>query len=474
MAERKSGPVKPPVIDLTAREASDSAAEAPAETPSASPTKSAARQSKAAAAAEARATPEIIEENKAAAEGIPLEDAAVVETAKAQPGPELTEPEAAEPEPRHTPLPPRPPARLAMPWSAISIAAVAGAVIGAGLTYALANWIALPTKAPEFDDPAPALESLADRADGLDGRLTNVENIAKNTQVSLDATLVQIDATTKELRDAIAAIPAQQPADLSGIEQELQTLESRVAAIAAGASSADASALADNLVALEKSLNELTTRVAAIDIHVGQNDATVAGLKTDVEAAKVAIAEQNRTIGGADIGPQVRLPLIVSGLEAAFANGRPFRTELDGLVALLPDISVPAPVTAAAETGLVRPDALADEFEARVPDILAGRTGESTGDWTTDAIEWAKALLALRPAEEIEGDTPEAIVSRLEGAVNRHDFTTAATLLAQLPEPMQTAAGDLGTAIVTHAAAEQFVNGLRAQALADAPASATN
>jgi hypothetical protein len=261
---------------------------------------------------------------------------------------------------------------------------------------------------------------------------------------------------------------------LSGIQQELQTLEGRVAAIAAGASSADASALADNLVGLEKSLSDLSTRVGAIESQVGRNNATVASLKTDVEAAKAAIAEQNRTIGGADIGPQVRLPLIVSGLEAAFANGRPYKTELDGLTALLPDITVPLPLTSAAETGLVRPDALADEFEARVPDILAGRTGESTGDWTADAIEWAKALLALRPAEEIEGDTPEAVVSRLEGAVNRHDFTTAATLLAQLPAPMQAAAGDLGTAIVTHAAAEQFVNGLRAQALTDAPASATN
>ncbi len=73
--------------------------------------------------------------------------------------------------------------------------------------------------------------------------------------------------------------------------------------------------------------------------------------------------------------------------------------------------------------------------------------------------------MALRPAEEIAGDTPEAVVSRLEGAVKRHDFASAATLLAQLPQPMQAAAGELGAAIAAHAAADTFLAGLRAQAL---------
>ncbi len=79
MAERKSGPVKPPVIELTAREADKPAAATTA-------------GGKAAEAAEA----------------------AAAET-----------PAAAEEPVRPTP-PPRPQARLAMPWSAISIAAVAG------------------------------------------------------------------------------------------------------------------------------------------------------------------------------------------------------------------------------------------------------------------------------------------------------------------------------------------------------------
>jgi hypothetical protein len=355
-----------------------------------------------------------------------------------------------------------------MPWSAISIAAVAGALLGSVLTYSVANWIALPRQAPAFADPTPALDSLEERLAALDARLAATEAAGGRTQQSLDATLVQLDTGLAEVRksvtDLAATIPAAQPVDLTAIEEELRTLEGRVTAIAAGASSADAAALAENLVGIEESLAGLSTRFASVEERVNAGDATIRTLTADVEAAKTAIAAQNRTLGGAEIGPAVRLPLILSGLESAFATGRPYEGELQSLVALLPDLTVPEPVTAAAGTGLPRPDALVDRFESAVPDILAGRTGESTGDWAQDAVEWAKALLALRPAEETEGSTPEAIVSRLEAAVGRYDFQAAAALLGELPEPMRLAAGELGEAIVAHATASRFIAGLRAQA----------
>jgi hypothetical protein len=506
MAERKSGPVKPPVIDLKARDATETPAEQPAgegptlpldepvpaaatpdTVPAVPPRVKAPKTSKAAAAPPEGAViadPIATEEGRAAAEGIPLpgdtsaatpEPAAPVASQSVPPPPEPPRPE---PEPHEAatippPMPPRPPARLAMPWSAISIAAVAGAILGAGLTYAVSNWIALPQQAPAFEDPTPALGTLTDRIDGLDSRFAALEETTLDTRVSLDATLVQLDTVTTELRQSIAdlgaSIPAPQPAtDLTAIEAELQTLESRVAAIAAGASSADASALAENLVGIEQSLATLNSRLADFDSQIAENGSAITTLRADIEGAKAAIAAQTRTLGGADIGPAVKLPLIVSGLEAAFASGRPYTTELSGLVALLPDLAVPEVITTAAPTGLARPDALADRFDAVLPDIIAGRTGESTGDWAQDAVEWAKALLALRPGEEMEGDTPEAIVSRLEGAVERRDFIAAAALLAQLPAPMRQAAGEVGTDIAAHAQAETFVTSLRTEALAPA------
>lgn len=460
MAERKPGPVKPPVIDLKAREASAAAADDEAKRTAAATRRAASKTSAAPGdAAESPAPPE----------------AAPPKTASAAPGPAPAQKERTQepPETSPPPLPPRPPARLAMPWSAISIAAGAGAVLGAGLTYLVANWIALPQQPPPFEDPTPAITALEQRTGGLETRLGPIEDNVRDTRASLDEALLQLDSTASALRQSLgevrAAIPdAQPPVDLGPIEEQLRTLEGRVAAIGAGASSGDASALAESLAGIQETLTALEGRIDALDRGLTTTGDSVETLRTEMETAKAAISAQTRTLGGGDIGPAVRLPLIVSGLESAFSTGRPYVAELDGLRALLPDLDVPENLAAQAETGLARPDVLVSGFREAVPNILAGRTGESTGDWAQDGIEWAKALLALRPAEEMEGSTPEAIVSRLESAMERRDFVAAAALLAQLPAPMRQAAGEVGTDIAALAQAEEFVANLRAQALTPA------
>jgi hypothetical protein len=431
MAERKSGPVKPPVIELTAREADKPAAATTA-------------SGKAAEAAEA--------------------------------APSEASPAAEEPVRPAPPPPPRPQARLAMPWSAITIAAVAGALLGAGLVYGLGNWLPLPSQRPVIADPAARLDATDSSLNEIETRLAAleeqsprlaaVEEQGKRTQVSLDATIAQLDGGLNEMRQAVAAVPTAATVDLAPLETQLKGLEDRVTAIGAGASSADAAALAETISDIEAGLADLRTQLTALDQRVAATDSAISGLQGDVTATQTAISTQNQTLGSADIGPAVRLPLMVSGLETAISNGRPFVAELNGLKALLPDLAVPGPVEASAAEGLPRPDAVVAQFTAAVPNVLAGRAAVSSGDMGEDALEWMKGLLALRPVGEVAGDAPEAIVSRLEAAVGRHDFKAAAELLAQLPPAMQAGAGTSGADIAKLAAAEDFVTELRSRALA--------
>jgi len=431
MAERKSGPVKPPVIELTAREADKPAAATTASGKAAEAVEAAADEASPAAEEPARPTP---------------------------------------------PPPPRPQARLAMPWSAISIAAVAGALLGAGIVYGVGNWVPLPNQRPVIADPATRLDATDNSLNEIETRLaaleqqsprlTAVEEQGKRTQVSLDATIAQLDGGLNEVRQAVAAVPTAAAVDLTPLEAQLKGLEDRVTAIGAGASSADAAALAQTISDIEVEISELRTQLTALDQRVAATDAAIGGLKGDVSATQTAISTQNQTLGGADIGPAVRLPLMVSGLETAIANGRPFAAELAGLKALLPDLVVPGPVEASAGEGLPRPDAVVAQFSAAVPNVLAGRAAVSSGDMGEDALEWMKGLLALRPVGEVAGDTPDAVVSRLEAAVGRHDFQAAAELLAQLPPAMQAGAGTSGADITKLAAAEGFVTELRNRALA--------
>lgn len=406
MADRSTGPVKPPVIDLTARNTN--------------------------------ARPE---ERPAAAETPPPG------TRERNP---VVEPAAAN-------------------WPLLGGVAAGGAVLGTVLTYLVANVLPLPVRGPEVPDLQPQLTAQEQKIDALSGTMTSLQENATRTQVSLDATIAQLDsglaAVNKSIADVQASIPEPAtPVDLAPIETQLRTLQAQLDAIAAGASGADAGAIADSIASIETGISSLTTRLNGVD-------STVASLRTDLDAARQSLTQHIDAALPNEVGPALKLPLILSGLEGAFAAGKPFQMELDSLQTVLPDLIVPATLSAAAPTGLIRPDTLYARFQTALPEILAAR--DTTGqDWTQNAVDWAKSLLALRPAEEIEGDSPEAIVSRLEGAMERRDFAAALALIDALPPAMRDEAALVSADIRVHAEADKLVADLRERALATTTATA--
>ncbi|MCS6759342.1 MAG: hypothetical protein MO852_10395, partial [Candidatus Devosia euplotis] len=154
-----------------------------------------------------------------------------------------------------------------------------------------------------------------------------------------------------------------------------------------------------------------------------------------------------------------------SGLETAFATGRPYQSELTALRAAAPDAEIPPLIVNQAAQGLTRPDVIARWFDAVLPAILASRPADPNAQWQDGALDWFAGEIALRPKGEIEGDTPEAITSRLIGAVERRDFVSAQTLLKSLPAPMQAAADDVSGLIIEQAEAEAFLQSVRDSAL---------
>ena len=355
-------------------------------------------------------------------------------------------------------------------WTVLGGGAVGGAILGTILAYLVANALPLPSRAPDVPDLTPELTAQGEKLDALSGAVTTLEQSTARTQVSLDATIAQLDAGLTELRQSVAdvrsAIPEPAaPVDLTPLETQLKTLKAQVDAIAAGASGADAGAIAESISSLETGISSLTTRLNGVD-------STVASLRTDLDAARDTLSAHIEAALPNEVGPALKLPLILSGLESAFATGRPFQEELDALHAVLPDFAVPATLAAAAPGGLVRPDALYQKFEAALPAILGAR--DTTGqDWTQSAVDWAKSLLALRPAEEMDGDSPEAIVSRLEGAMERRDYATALSLIDALPTAMRNEAALVASDIRPHAEAARLVADLRARALTTTTAAGT-
>ncbi|MBU1333626.1 MAG: hypothetical protein KJ944_03870 [Alphaproteobacteria bacterium] len=323
-------------------------------------------------------------------------------------------------------------------------ATLAGGVLGLAAAYGLA-WFGLWPAAPAVAPPAdPRLASFATA-------IPELETVTQTTQAEL-ATLNQRIGALETAEPAAAATTAE-PVDLSTIEADIAALTQRIDSVSAPPADTGVDALRTELAALDARLAELAARL-------GTAEAGLRDLDTTVTETSATLASQP-----SDIGAVLQLPLILSGFETAFATGRPFETELSALRAAVPDAAIPTAIANNAATGLTRPDIIASRFAEVLPAMLAGRPVDATEQWQDGALDWFRSAIALRPTGEIEGDNPEAVMSRLEGAIARRDFTTAETLLASLPEPMLSAAGDVPALVASQAEAARFLDTLRASAL---------
>lgn len=409
--EVKSGAVKPPVLDLKARPAGAEASKPEAAKPEAAKPD--------ASAASARPSGPAI---PGAAAG-----------AASKPADKLGE----KPKPVSTPQP--------VSGSSFGFgAALVGGLLGLGAAYGLAYaglW------------PAPPIVADA-RLASVSKAIPELETVTRTSQSEL-ATLNQRVGALENAEPAAAASAA--PVDLSTVEGDIAALAARVETLAkAPAASTDTGAVDG----LRSDFAALGTRIDELAARVGTAEAGLRTLDSSVAQTSAALAKQP-----SDIGAVLQLPLILSGLETAFATGRPYEAELAALRAAAPQAEIPTLIANQADQGLTRPDVIARQFDAALPAILAGRPTDPDAQWQAGVLDWFAGAVALRPTGEIEGDTPDAITSRLTGAVDRRDFTSAQTLLESLPAPMQAAAGDVPTLIAEQAQAEKFLQSLRDSAL---------
>lgn len=377
----------------------------------------------------------------------PAETAKPGASAKPEPEPQKSSTAsatAAKPESKPIAPPPVPPGESGA--GAAWLAGLVGGVVGLGAAYGLAllgYWPAV-TPAPLPPDPRLATISTA---------------------------VPELETVTSTLQDELARLTAR-----------VAGLESNPGAAVPPNDSTSSGQMAGDLAALSARVDELAAAPQAAGETATQNAAAIAALEAELAAlrqaasetqtdlagvsAKLATLESDFSEGTAIEAGQVRLPLIVSGFETAFATGAAYDGEVAALRQALPDLAVPQAVLANAMTGLKRPDLIARDFNAVLPDILAGRPVGANASWQEATSDWFRGIIALRPTEAVEGDGPEAVVARLEGAVARGDFVAAKAELDALPPGMRAAVGAVGDDIANQAAAQTFLAALRQAALA--------
>ncbi|HVW91694.1 MAG TPA: hypothetical protein VHB74_03720 [Devosia sp.] len=443
MAERKSGPVKPPVIDLTARPAGEeaSAAGKPAE-----PAPEQAEAGKLAAKPEAKpdAKPEAAKEPPAGRAKPPGAGTGTGPAAGATAAPGGRRP--------------------VDPWRAGLAGGVGGAIVAIAVCYGLAAAGYWPSAATP---PDPTLTTRLDQSDksiaDLDARLTSLQTDSADKLNSLASALQGVQDSVAKLQTASAPAP-----DLGPIRDQLKTLSSRLDAVAAGASSADAGALAANVASLQQNSTVTQQKFTTLDGQVRDLADAVASLKSELDAAKGQIAQAAAAPSKQAIASALQLPLLISALEADFAAGRPYQADLSALTKALPEAHVPASVSDAAATGLPAPGDLAAAFEARMPAMIAALPPSTDTSLTGQLGDWVRNVFAVRRQAPEAGDSPEARLSQAEAAVGRHDFAGAVKLIDQLPDRVKAAGGEVIDQLKAAAEADSFIAGLRQTALAPA------
>ncbi len=349
------------------------------------------------------------------------------------------------PRPKPAPVTEKPAGRSTWP------AALGGGVLGLAAAYGLAFFGLWPAQPQQ---PAPADPRVAEVASAIP-ELQTVTSTVQAELLALNSRVGGLETTLEEL--PAPAAPATAELDTSAIDARIDALAARLEELAAAPQAAapvDLTQINADLAALRTALEAVQQETAANAARLGETETQVASLADQAGAA-------------ADTGAELaRLPLIFSGLESAFAAGRPYDDALAALRQAQPGAAIPPALADHAGEGLPRPDDVARRTQALVPDMLAGRPLSADGDWQAATADWFRGVIAMRPAEAADGDTPEATIARLEAALARRDFAAAQAEIESLPEPMRNAAGPVADDIAALAAAGSFLDDLRAQALA--------
>ena len=325
--------------------------------------------------------------------------------------------------------------------SASDIAALKGEV--ASLQDKIA---ALPAAGP---DVAPLQSDIASLRQ-------SVEALAKQPQpVSTDP------AALKALEDRLGALEsAPPPANTSPgpdltpriaqIEQDIQALK--------GVKPVDTKPLQAATQSLGEDLTKLRGEVDTLSESVGKlpNEERVAAIEAKLEETRQQIAQ------AAALAPAVA----ADALADALASGRPYAKELSALKNLGVDAQAVDALAPEAAAGLPTIAALRQQFETAIAAVvLDSPLPESTG--TIDRLlQSASGLVKVRPAHPTAGADPQAIASRIRGALAAGDLKSALAEWNTLPDAVKSPTADWAKAAEARLKADELVAGVRSTALA--------
>lgn len=322
------------------------------------------------------------------------------------------------------PPPPRPNASGGGPTRSF-VAGLLGGVVAVGVLFMLQEAHVLPV--PGQNDAADARAQIG----------------------SLGSQVQSLKQTVSDLQGA--ATKGGDNSAVKSLEQQVKALSEKVDAMAAATSSSggvDSSAfdaLQGTVAKLQSSGQDLAGRVDDLSKTV------------DALASKVSSA-----------GSQVQLvrAIAATALKSAIDRGGPFAAELQAYANVAPDDAASGELKQLASAGVPSREQLKADFPKAADAILAATRGVSGDSNVFDRLlASARSLVKVRPTGNLPGDTPEAIVARMEVKLKAGNLKGMVDEWGKLPEAGKTASQSFIDAVRARLKAETLASEALKQAM---------
>lgn len=278
--------------------------------------------------------------------------------------------------------------------------------------------------------------------------------------------------------------------DMTAVTAEVETLKSRLAALQSSASSAaaDLQPIETRLSALERTATdnpagaalgeEAQQSIATLEATVAKLSSDMAALREQAATAERAAADRSAQLGQRIDAAEQKLDeprsdvamaraVAATALKTAIDRGGPYLAELEAYVSVSPDDPAAAALRAQAATGVQSRSDLVRDFQPTA-DRMIEAVHQPTGDQGIVArlMASASSAITVRPVGSVEGDTPEAIVARIENKLQNGDLKAAQIEWQTLPEVARNAGADFKTALDQRIAVEESVGAIVSGAMA--------
>jgi hypothetical protein len=284
-------------------------------------------------------------------------------------------------------------------------------------------------------------EIAAGETAGSDGALTQALSESGSRIDALAAEIEQLQSGLEELRTAGQQGGGADPAEVQALASRLAQLESAVSAEDEGAA---IEAVTQSLASLQAAQQQATEAVAA-------NDERLAALEQQLSSVTQRVEQQAEE-------PRMALAVAATALKSAIDRGTPFMAELETYAAIAPDAPEIAALRDLAASGVptraeieqVIPDAAARMIEAASP-------ADPNAGFFDRLATSARSLVQVRPVGQVDGDSVEAKIARMEVALREGDYAQAIGEFETLPEPVRAAGSEFIEKVRARLAADQLV-----------------